>query len=686
VRKISLIIPVYGQAALLQKALVSLCKNLENASNRHLLAEILILNDKPEDKEVQAVLENWNRTVEIPIYSSSNPEHLGFVGTINRGFKLAHSENDILIVNSDVEFFDYWLDGFASTVDQLESRDINWASITPCTNAGTIATVPEMNKEYSTYSNLCSKETLADLCRQLFSNSSPREIPVGVGFAMLMSRAALNAVGEFSVKYSPGYGEEVDWCLRARELGFKNFLAPAVFVHHAGGGSFSKEKEKLCQEHQKMLEEEYPFYRSLLQSHSTNPESHFVNDRLRPYANFLSLSRSSKIMIHALHSNPFSSVGGTEKYLLETCDYLLNKRSISSLIIFPRAAGNLSEVAAYIDGELFASLSVTSLLNLLTDLQRMNLVCFESFTLQHAMHWQTNNLTELVDGMTKLVAITNVFVHDFYPICKQYNLLYNDDFYCGAPVEPELGACETCTHGKGVKAQRSYFSELLSKFNRVVLPSESARNLFLSIFPSLANRSFVVPHMLIGTENKIANRTRAEKPRIIFLGNTLHTKGINHYAKLVEHFGNKFNWTAIGISNHFPDSEYVDHMYYNFHERSDITEVLASFESSYLFLGSIWPETFSFTMYEALQAGMPILAFENGGNIADTVKKLCVGKVFADNSALSQYLSLDNESIKQDIEHQSKQFSVRFNTDVLVTLYTQLDLDSRAILNLACQA
>ncbi len=56
-----------------------------------------------------------------------------------------------------------------------------------------------------------------------------------VGFAVLVRREVLRAVGGFDERFNPYGWEEVDFSLRARRAGFSIRYVPAAVVYHAGG-------------------------------------------------------------------------------------------------------------------------------------------------------------------------------------------------------------------------------------------------------------------------------------------------------------------------------------------------------------------------------------------------------------------------------------------------------------------
>ena len=72
------------------------------------------------------------------------------------------------------------------------------------------------------------------------------DIPVGVGFCMYIRRACLDAVGLLRADlFAQGYGEENDFCLRARHLGWRHVAATGrvrrayrrAVVRHGGAAS-----------------------------------------------------------------------------------------------------------------------------------------------------------------------------------------------------------------------------------------------------------------------------------------------------------------------------------------------------------------------------------------------------------------------------------------------------------------
>src|SRR5690606_16732942 len=81
-----------------------------------------------------------------------------------------------------------------------------------------------------------------------------REVDVVMGAFMLVRREAVQQVGMMDESYFM-YSEEVDWCYRFRQAGWKVIYNPAVQTVHLWGGSSKQVKtEMFLQMHRSKIE------------------------------------------------------------------------------------------------------------------------------------------------------------------------------------------------------------------------------------------------------------------------------------------------------------------------------------------------------------------------------------------------------------------------------------------------
>ena len=69
-------------------------------------------------------------------------------------------------------------------------------------------------------------------------------------------------LGGLSESFQRGYLEDIDFCLRAREHGFRNVCAASVYVGHAGSRSFQGEKRALVLHNLDLLDQRFPHFRA----------------------------------------------------------------------------------------------------------------------------------------------------------------------------------------------------------------------------------------------------------------------------------------------------------------------------------------------------------------------------------------------------------------------------------------
>ncbi|MDA8908822.1 glycosyltransferase family 2 protein [bacterium] len=253
---VNIVIPIYGQSSLLLELWTSICKNTAPG----LVNQIILVNDSPSDTESVETCQSISLSeCDFEVKVILNEENLGFPESCNRAFEESNSV-DVVIVNSDTLVFSGWLEGLWETACKLRSEGRLFASITPCTNNGTIATVPLENRPYDRSPAQDFGEAVSKLLSRIGKKFGYFEMPVGIGFCMLMSKEGLEAEGGFDPIFSPGYGEEVDWCLRCGNRGLSSFLCPSVFVYHHGGASFGSLKSARQEENEKIVCSRFPDY------------------------------------------------------------------------------------------------------------------------------------------------------------------------------------------------------------------------------------------------------------------------------------------------------------------------------------------------------------------------------------------------------------------------------------------
>jgi hypothetical protein len=59
-----------------------------------------------------------------------------------------------------------------------------------------------------------------------------------VGFCLLIRRGLIDKVGLLDERFGIGCFEDDDYCLRARQAGYRAVMARDAFIHHHGGATF----------------------------------------------------------------------------------------------------------------------------------------------------------------------------------------------------------------------------------------------------------------------------------------------------------------------------------------------------------------------------------------------------------------------------------------------------------------
>lgn len=256
IRKIDVIIPFYKDKSIWQ------CLESLEAHADDYLGKIIIIDDQGPDTKLRSQIKAHAMSNKERYSYLENQNNRGFVYSVNRGFKT--SDRDVVILNSDTIVTKNWLAKLAQIAFQDRSGNQNVASVTPLSNSASYYTVPDpFAKKYD------NDPEAMNLALENIASRLTAETHTMHGYCALITRQALDKVGLFDEKkFGRGYGEEVDFSLRALKCGFKHLVALNTFVHHWEGKSFEldpDQKEKLIREKSKLLLDEYPHLTKLEQ-------------------------------------------------------------------------------------------------------------------------------------------------------------------------------------------------------------------------------------------------------------------------------------------------------------------------------------------------------------------------------------------------------------------------------------
>lgn len=243
---VDVLIPVYNG---LEETLECINSALDARKLNRTAHRLVVIEDKTPVPALAKALKVLAAKGKITLIQ--NAVNLGFIRTMNRAMALSPNK-DVVWLNADTRVHGAWLD----RLREVAYSDERIASVTPFTNNGELMSFPSSQICHDMPSAKAQAE-LDELARQVAS--PPVEIETGCGFCLYIKRAALDEVGYLDeVHLARGYGEETDWCLRARSHGWRHMGAPNVFVAHQGGISFGAEKVLRVAMNNATLRKRYP--------------------------------------------------------------------------------------------------------------------------------------------------------------------------------------------------------------------------------------------------------------------------------------------------------------------------------------------------------------------------------------------------------------------------------------------
>lgn len=578
---LTVVIPVFNAYDYATRCLDSVLSTVNST-------DILVIDDASTDPRINPYLLSLESSGKIRLIT--NQTNKGFVKSVNLAFANSKS-NDVVLLNSDTIVFDGWLEGLVKTSISVE----NVATVTAMSNAATIFSLPFAEEL------VCEPQLTEVIARDFrtipISDVRQVEIPTCHGFCVLIARHALNEVGYFDEKtFGLGYGEENDFSMRAINLGFKNLLAPSVVVHHYGSKSFQESRENLALENMESLLRLYPNYLANI--------SDFLQRKELDQYRLRAIRALNKAGVINLSTHITHSLGGGVRKSIE-----MESRKSDGILLIIEPVGEFAVQLRFSYSELTIKLKLNG--NVGDDLfkELFEYLGIQTVVIQHLLGYSTELTNSLMGSKTE----KTLRLHDFYYICPRIHLVGQTNTDCNLP---DIGTCNNCLQSDtnfDIETYRLSKVPILRNVSKISAPSSDTAKRYQAIIKNLdvEVNSFDISQTKISLPKLHDKR---DSIVVAVLGELTKHKGLDLVLELAKSTpGNRFKFEVIGS---LPTGTKVSSSNIRVHGRygnfSDLIEkVILVRPDIFLFPGRI-PETFSYTLSEALSFGIPIAYFKTG--------------------------------------------------------------------------
>jgi len=213
----SIVIPSVNGLMLLRRCVASIRRHTDPEKTPY---EIIVADDGSADATAE-----WCADERLPFVRL--PANAGFPRACNKGLRMASGEQ-LLLFNIDAMATPRWLENL---LDALHSSD-EIGAVGPVSNhVGGRQRIELAFDGPDDFVRIAGQRNKPD--------PEKREPALRlVGFCLLFKRAVYERVGGLDERFSPGYYEDDDYCLRIRMLGYGLRICRDTLVYHEGSASF----------------------------------------------------------------------------------------------------------------------------------------------------------------------------------------------------------------------------------------------------------------------------------------------------------------------------------------------------------------------------------------------------------------------------------------------------------------
>lgn len=651
---VDIIIPIYNAYEKLEECLAGVFQWTHFNGNR-----LILINDNSSDQRIRKLLDSIKQNYVIIIH---NQENRGFPANVNIGIEQSQTQ-DVLLLNSDTVVTKGW-------VEKLEAcaySDCGIATATPLSNNATLCSVPDFCTE-----NKIPHGYSLDEYAQLIENVSMKQypqIPVANGFCMYIKREVIQKIGGFDAEtFGRGYGEENDFCYRAIEAGWHHVMCDDTYILHTGTESFtSREKNKNIKEHEKILMKRYGKLSREVQIHCRDHPNAFVAENIRFWTEF-ERDREKKTVMYLVQSDfrqgASDHIGGTQLHVKDLTEgmrrhfYVLvaaRDRSYLNITLYTKTEefffryymGTQSEYERFRCGK------AAWMYGRLLEIFRVSCV--------HIHHTKGLTLELYYEAEKRNIPVITT-LHDYFYVCPGVKLLDEEDRLCIG--KESTAKCRTCIKKRFgiadtvpyIRVWREESRMALDTAAALVVPTKSAEDVILRYFPQMKEKIKVVEHGLLPVQTgQMKNKTAEGEFHVAFLGGINRAKGLAYARELIQSKEKGIRWYLFGnFEQQSPGlirkRNFIDVGTYT---REELPKLFEKYSIDLVCILSIWPETYSYTLSEAVACGIPVLV-TGFGALGERVREMDCGWIVPKEAAAEDLRNIIRQLKDRGDDYQKK--------------------------------
>lgn len=669
---LSVIVPVYNGYEVLVDCIESLASSKSETDY-----EIIVVNDCSTDTRIAGYLKEIQERIP-DLFFINRQTNGGFVETANMGLQARRYSHAVLL-NSDtlvpLNFVDRLL--------AAHEKSPEFGVLTPLSNNATIYSFPR-SLENNGISGLDDVYRIDKTLRKEASGVI-HEMPTGHGFCMFISGEVLATIGQLDAQeWGKGYGEENDYCQKAKMAGWKIGAVTSMYVGHVGSVSFGVElREKQLARNLSLLSQRYPEYDDLIREHIFEKkefQSELNRLQIETVIADSNLTRSGAMVFvtHALG-------GGTDEYI-DRCAIGLEEDNVSTFRIIVETDGRV--VLEDNDSNfkcVFSENEYDLLLGYLKKLGVIELVLNSVFTMPFSL------VNAVLQSGISFVAV----IHDYSWLCPRVNLIDARESFCNLP---SVDVCNTCVKvsgphdavardrlplSKDVLEWRNDSLHVLERARLVICPSKDTESRILSIFPTINSvvkyhqDRFPIP-VMSASSRKIRSKDLCDQTIAIFgrIGNHKGMAVLKNLIWLLSARNDGVKFVFYGeLAEYSWLKGYTNVEFAGEYEKNSLNALVTESAPTIALFLSVWPETYCYALTDAISNGVYPIAFDIGA-FRERMSMHNFGGVIPYTTNSEDIYSSIVQVISSESFLNSDTKDVRSGSDYSSTLNDYFDIDS----------